>query len=111
MIGSDVYLFTSTIVIDLIKQYFIKNQIDFNSIDLFVFHQASKLVLDSLQKKLNISDDKFLRDIENVGNTVSNTIPIALSNYFLKNSSSKPKKIFVCGFGVGLSIGITILEL
>lgn len=111
MIGSDVYLFASTIVIDLIRKYFIKNQIDYDSIDLFVFHQASKLVLDSLQKKLNIPNHKFLRDIENVGNTVSNTIPIALSNYFSINSSSKPKKIFVCGFGVGLSIGITILEL
>ena len=111
MIGSDVYLFASTIVVDLIKEYFYKNKIEKDCIDLFVFHQASKLVLDSLQKKLNISDDKFLRDIENVGNTVSNTIPIALSNYFLKNPSSKPKKIFVCGFGVGLSIGITILEL
>lgn len=111
MIGSDVYLFASTIVVDLIKEYFDKNRIEKDSIDLFVFHQASKLVLDSLQKKLKIPDHKFLRDIENVGNTVSNTIPISLSNYFSTNTSSKPNRILICGFGVGLSIGITILEI
>lgn len=111
MIGSDVYLFASTKVVELLNEFIEKNNFEINDIDLFVFHQASKLVLDSLQKKLKIPDKKFLRDIEQVGNTVSNTIPIALSNYFSKNTFQKPQRILICGFGVGLSIGITLLEL
>lgn len=111
MIGSDVFLFASSKVVNFIQEFLLKSKLKSNDIDLFVFHQASKMVLDSLQRKLKIPDERFVCDFENTGNTVSNTIPIALSNYFINNPSQRPSKVLLCGFGVGLSIGITVLDL
>ena len=110
MIGSDVYLFTITKVIESINLFLNNNKVTIDEIDFFVFHQASKVVLDSLKKKLDIPDYKFLKYIENVGNTVSSTIPILLENLVLTNSLYRNKKILLCGFGVGLSVGITIIN-
>ena len=52
-------------------------------------------------KRLKIEKDKFYIDLQDGGNTVSCTIPIALKKYsqYIKESES----IIIVGFGVGLS--------
>jgi 3-oxoacyl-[acyl-carrier-protein] synthase-3 len=50
-----------------------------DEIDYFVFHQANKFMLDSLRKKLELSEYKLPIEIELCGNTVSSTIPMVLS--------------------------------
>ena len=47
-------------------------------IDLFIFHQANKFMLETARKRCNIPENKFFIEIEDIGNTVSNTIPIAM---------------------------------
>jgi 3-oxoacyl-[acyl-carrier-protein] synthase-3 len=48
--------------------------------------------------------------MEDTGNTVSSTIPIALKRAEEKGVLSKGMKVMVVGFGVGLSWGATILK-
>ena len=48
--------------------------------------------------------------MENTGNTVSATIPIALKNMMDKKLLKKGDKILIAGFGVGYSWGATLLE-
>ena len=77
MDGKQVFLFTMSnipnIVLDLLK----KNKMTLNSVKYFVFHQASKTVIDNLVRKLNLPKKSFC-NYEKIGNTVSSTIPIAL---------------------------------
>ena len=63
-----------------------------------------------LKKKLNIEDKKWFVDIQNLGNTVSATIPIAIST--LKKTGNFPENKNVClmGFGVGLSVAGCIIN-
>ena len=49
-------------------------------IDLFVFHQASKLVIENLIRSMSLDKNKVFTNFENIGNTVSSTIPIALKD-------------------------------
>lgn len=49
-----------------------------DNIDLFIFHQANQFILEHLREKIKIPKDKFYISIENFGNTVSSSIPIAL---------------------------------
>ena len=79
-------------------------------VSLFLFHQASGVVLNKLKKKLNIEDKKWFVDIQNLGNTVSATIPIAIST--LKKTGNFPENKNVClmGFGVGLSVAGCIIN-
>ena len=95
---------------NLISELLNKNNVDFNEIDLFVFHQASKVVLDALRKKIGITSEKFFNNIEYFGNTTSSTIPIAINNAINQNRISKGNKVLIAGFGVGYSWAGTILQ-
>ena len=55
-----------------------KARLSLPDIDLFIFHQANKYMLEHLKKRLNITPDKFPIGMRHFGNTVSCTIPIAL---------------------------------
>ena len=73
---------------------------------IFIFHQASKLILESLRNKLFIKNEKFIIDLK-YGNTTSSSIPIALKRAMEQKKIKKNHRIIVCGFGVGLAWGIT----
>ena len=59
-----------------------------------------------------ISDDKFYYNIESIGNTVSSTIPIALTMAGKEGKIPKKEPILIMGFGVGYSLsgGIFIFD-
>lgn len=110
MDGMKVFRFSMDIVPKLITETLEKNQLTFEDIDLFVFHQASKIILKSIQRKLKIEDSKIFNNIEEVGNTVSASIPIALKQAMEEGKLKKDKKILIAGFGIGFSWSATILN-
>ena len=80
-------------------------------IDLFVFHQASKVALDGIQSALEIPDDKMLRDIAEIGNLIGASIPVALGRAMQSGRAKRGQKLLVSGFGSGLSWGTAVLDL
>ena len=84
--------------------------IAFDSIDLFVFHQANKYILQSVGKRMGILSERLYVDLT-VGNTVSSTLPIAIKNYFTLNPVTESKTIVLSGFGVGYSWGSLVLKI
>lgn len=79
-------------------------------IDYVVLHQANRFMLDALVKKLRISPEKTPYFFENIGNTVSSTIPFVLENMLLNQGISRGSKIALLGFGVGLSWAGGLIE-
>lgn len=71
--------------------------------DYVVLHQANKFMLDALQKKLGLPDEKVPRLYENIGNTVSSTIPFVLAELIQAGKLEAGKCAILIGFGVGLS--------
>lgn len=110
MNGSEIFTFTLKAVPKLIKSTLNNNKIDKDDIDLFIYHQANKYMLDFLRKKSKIEKDKFYYCIKDVGNTVSSTIPIAIHNALEDNTLQKKMNVMLAGFGVGYSWGGTILK-
>jgi 3-oxoacyl-[acyl-carrier-protein] synthase-3 len=84
------------------------NNLFVKDIKYFIFHQANKYILGEIQKKLQIDDKQMIIDMEDYGNTVSSTIPIAYKNLASKNNLKTGDLVIFSGFGVGLSWG-TIL--
>lgn len=74
-----------------------------DEIDLFIFHQANGYMLEFLRRKCGIPETKFYRHFKQIGNTVSNTIPIALHHAMSEGRIKKGTKVALVGFGVGLS--------
>jgi len=108
MNGAEIFNFTSEAVPVLIDEVLKKNVLLKEEIDLFVFHQANKYMLNYLRKLVDIEKEKFYIFLENVGNTVSSTIPIALCE--AKNDNQLKGNILLAGFGVGYSWGACILR-
>jgi 3-oxoacyl-[acyl-carrier-protein] synthase-3 len=110
MNGGEIFNFTSKSVPNLIDEILRKSNNQINAIDLFVFHQANQFMLNFLRKKIGIAEDKFYLFLKKCGNTVSSTIPIALSEAIKSRTIKKNNKVITAGFGVGYSWGATLLK-
>ena len=110
MNGPKVMLFTMSAVPKAVNDLLTKSDLAIEEIDLFVFHQASKLVLDNIQEKLKIDSEKLFRNYENIGNTVSATIPIAFKQAEESGRIKNDMVILLMGFGVGYSLAGCILR-
>ena len=113
MNGPEIYAFTLRGVPDLIEKTLAKNNTTLEELDYVILHQANKLVLESLRLKLEIPEEKYCIDVEDIGNTVSSTLPIALKRSMEKGipQIKKGNKILIAGFGVGYSLGATIITI
>lgn len=109
MDGKAIFDFTSDIVPPMIEETLMKNHLSMDDVNLFVFHQANKYMINYLRKMMGIDKEKFYVFMETVGNTVSSTIPIALCE--AKKEGRLHGNILLAGFGVGLSYGATLLKI
>lgn len=110
MNGSEIFTFTLDNVPPLIADTLSRNGVEKDEADLYVFHQANKYMLDFLRKKIRIAPERFYYCLSEYGNTVSNTIPIALSNALQDGFLTKGMKVVIAGFGVGYSWGGCLLR-
>ena len=110
MDGPEIFNFTLDVVPKTIDAVCGKNGITRDDVDFFVFHQANKFMLDTIRKVTGLSKDKFYVNLEDTGNTVSSTIPIALKRAESEGKLRTGMKVMVLGFGVGLSWGGTIIQ-
>ena len=110
MDGGEIFAFTLRTIPRTVEQLIARSGVAKEAIDLFVFHQANRYMLDHLRKTMKIPSEKFVMHLEDCGNTVSSTIPIAL-NAAVKSGSLRTGSIaMLVGFGVGYSWGATLLE-
>lgn len=110
MDGPEIFNFTLDVVPKTMDEVCAKNGIIRDDVDLFVFHQANKFMLDTIRKVNHIPKAKFYVNLEDTGNTVSSTIPITLRRAEENGILHHGMKVMILGFGVGLSWGGTILH-
>ena len=108
MDGPEILSFTLGAVPEIVKKTLQMNKLLKEDVDLFVFHQANKYILEILRKKIGIDESKFYYCIENFGNTVSSTIPIALAA--AHHEGRLQGNVMLVGFGVGYSWGGCVLK-
>ena len=103
MNGLAIIAFSMTAVPALVEKLLLESGIDRDGVNAFVFHQANKMMLEELRKQCDIPPERFVVDLEDKGNTVSSTIPIALVDA-RRTGMIKPRAtVMLVAFGVGLS--------
>lgn len=107
MDGMEVFNFTMMNVPKDIKRLLKFADKNIQEIDLFVFHQANKLMTDFFAKRLKIPNEKLPYSIDLFGNTSSASIPLTIS---LKLNSKKAD-VLLSSFGAGLSWASAIINL
>lgn len=110
MQSTEIFVFAVKTVPKLVSDILVKHNYTIDDIDLFVFHQASYFMLDVIRRKCKIPKEKFFVNIEQFGNSVSSTIPVALNDAEKQGVLKKGMKVLVAGFGIGYSWGATIIE-
>jgi 3-oxoacyl-[acyl-carrier-protein] synthase III len=102
MKGMDVFGFSITDVPKLMKDFLAETNTPPEDYDVFALHQANLYILKQLSRKVKIPFGKIPVSIDRFGNNSSNSIPLVLSDHF-GAAQGKLLKVFICGFGAGLS--------
>ena len=110
MNGAKVLTFAMDVVPNNVNKLLKKIKIDKKNIHKFIFHQASKYILDNINRRLSIEKNKTFENYGKVGNTISASIPIALKDAYTKRKILVNKNIIVAGYGVGLSWGSALIK-
>lgn len=107
--GIDIFNYSLKLVPNNISTLlkFANQSIDFP--DLFVFHQANKLINDSIARRLNIDNSRVPSSLYEYGNTASASIPLTLGCAWNKEVSNSGW-ILISGFGVGFSVASALIK-
>lgn len=110
MDGAKVFMFTMDTVPKCINALLSKAEKKISDIDLFIFHQASQLVIDNIVRRSSIPKEKLFINYQEIGNAVSASIPIALKDAETQKRLKRGDLIMLVGFGVGLSWGGCLIK-
>ncbi|MBP2662116.1 MAG: Beta-ketoacyl-acyl-carrier-protein synthase [Firmicutes bacterium] len=103
MNGGEISNFALNVVPDTVNAILEKASMGKKDVDYYVFHQANKFMLDFLQQKCELHGLPFWNNPTNCGNTVSSSVPLALTQLLEAEKSLPLNRVMVMGFGVGLS--------
>ena len=110
MDGSAVLAFVESTVPRQVEAILERNRLTIDDLDLVIFHQANKVTLDSLYRRLAIPSEKAFTNLRDVGNTVSASIPIAFRDAVDQGRLLAGDRVLISGFGVGMSWATAILQ-
>jgi 3-oxoacyl-[acyl-carrier-protein] synthase-3 len=105
MKGMDVFAFGITTAPKSIKKLVSEYGIDTNNVEYYVFHQANRMMNETIRKKLKLAEEQVPYSMTHFGNTSSASIPLTIVTQIADKIKGKRTEIIGCGFGVGLSWG------
>lgn len=110
MKGLDVFNFSLKKVAPNVESLLNYSEEKVDSIDYFVFHQANRLILESIAKKLNIPASKVPSTLKEYGNTSGASIPLTIVSQLNQREKVQDSRILLAGFGVGLSLASALVD-
>ena len=81
-----------------------------NDIDFFLIHQANKLIVDRIVKKLKLPSEKVPYNLQKFGNLGGASIIMLMVSEIAEELSSKPLTLLCSSFGLGLTWGTMLLK-
>lgn len=108
MKGQEVFQFAVKTVKTALNAVLEKNAMTLDDIDYIVLHQANRRIIQFVASSLKIEESKFIVNVDEVANTSSASIPIALSQHIEKVGNGH--RYVLIGFGAGLATGASIIE-
>lgn len=109
--GTSVFTFTIFDVPRLIKDFFAKTETSPADYDVFAFHQANLYILKQIAKKTKIPFDKVPISLDRYGNTSGASAIVSLCDKYGTSKDNEHLRVFACGFGIGISLGVTTFDI
>jgi len=111
MDGKSIFDFSAMTVPQVVTQTLEQNELNKDEVDWYIFHQANKFMLNFARMRCGVSEERFVIDLDDGGNTVSSTIPIAIKHMLEEDKLKQGQILLLCGFGVGLSVAGIVLKM
>lgn len=112
MKGNEVFKFTQRVLPRYLSEVCGQAGLTPDEIDWWVFHQANMRIIEGILKRLNVSHDKSIENVDKYGNTSAASIFIALDEGYRDGRivSGKGQKVLVTSFGAGMTYGAFVYE-
>lgn len=110
MDGQEVYKFAVTAVPASLHKAIEAAGLTVEDIDYFALHQANIRILQSVAKRLKVSEDKFPISLDHCGNISAASVPILLDEMNRKGTLKPGMKVALSGFGGGLTWASAVVE-
>lgn len=109
--GMDVFSFAITKPPVSVKKMMEKLNLDKDKdVDFFLIHQANKLIVDRIVKKLKINPGKTPYDLQEFGNLGGASIPMLMTYNLANELQSRPLSLLCSSFGLGLTWGTMFMK-
>lgn len=94
------------LVLDILNEHKLSPQ----EIDYFIFHQASKNIVETVAKALKLSQEQYLINFTNRGNMTSASSAVALSEAVELDRIKKGDLVVMLATGGGFSAGVSLFR-
>jgi 3-oxoacyl-[acyl-carrier-protein] synthase III len=95
----------------LIRELLIKAEIKIEDIDYCIFHQANLNLIHYVMSKLKIPHEKTYTNVEEIGNTGSASVGIALSEAIHLGKITPGQTVLLAGVGAGFNFGASLWKI
>ncbi len=111
MNGKGVYAFVAKILPKYVEELLQNSGMTSDDIDYLIPHQANIRIIQAVQERLGMPEEKVVTNIKYYGNTSAASIPIALAEGVEKGNVKLGSTAILCGFGAGMTWGGAIIRL
>jgi 3-oxoacyl-[acyl-carrier-protein] synthase-3 len=87
-----------------------RNGVGPGELDLFVPHQANLRIIDAARDRLQLPDEKVVKNIAEYGNTTAATIPLALATALDQRRLAPGNLVLLAAVGAGFTVGTVLLR-
>lgn len=106
--GQSVFKFAVLNMADVAAEIMVRNNLKSEDIAWLVPHQANLRIIDATGRRMGISPEKVMINIENYGNTTTATIPLCMWEY--ESQLKKGDILILAAFGGGFTWGSIYLK-
>ena len=112
MSGADVFTFSIKDAPRVTKAFLQKFNKSMDDFDLISIHQANKMIIDNVAKRIKAPKEKLMNSIARFGNTRGASTAVNICDYAEENNIVEGnREIFILGFGVGLNVTVASINL
>lgn len=111
MDGKAIFRFATRILSEGIELLEKESGVAAEDIDYIVCHQANRRIIEYVQRKEKLPKEKFYINLDHYGNTSGASIPLALADLMEQKKLPSGTRLFLVGFGSGLTWGAAYIEI
>lgn len=108
MNGSEVFRLASKKILPFMDK--LLQKLHLSDINLVIPHQASMMAIRIIQKKLGLENDRIMNIVQNFGNVIAASLPMALHKAIQSQRLKRGDKCLLLGTSAGFSIGGIVFE-